>query len=261
MLISHFKKPDKGRNPSRPPTLADTRPASPEKIAAATARFTRSIEFPVKPQQAERVAEEAAAGRRRVAARLSNIYRSWATTRAAGHMVRATEGALPRPIEFTRPEFGRGFRLARRGNTYYLLVRLFARGHRYRRELVLAGGFVNCRTGEAIGGRKYPGLVPPLEFSRDYHANEYLQHGRPQSAKPVMKRAEPSRAGDEFSARIAFEFQPDPVATETFLGIDRGAAMIGAATIVDAAGRSPKRRGKSTGGNGSSRCADAGQTS
>lgn len=27
------------------------------------------------------------------------------------------------------------------------------------------------------------------------------------------------------------------MATETFLGIDRGAAMIGAATIVDAAGR------------------------
>lgn len=235
MLLSHFKKLEKGRNESRPPVLADTHPASPEEIATATEVFARSIEFPVKPQQAERIAAEARAGRPRVAARLANIYRSWAATRAAGELLRTLEGAPPRPIEFTRPEFGRGFLLARRGNKYYLLVRLFAKGHRYRKELVLAPDFVNCRTGEPIGGRTYPGLVLPLEFSREYHANEYLRHGRAQSAKLVMKRTGGGR--EEFYAHIAFEFQPKPIATERFLGIDRGAAMIGAATIVDASGK------------------------
>jgi putative transposase len=41
----------------------------------------------------------------------------------------------------------------------------------------------------------------------------------------------------EFSVNIAFEFTPKAVATETILGIDRGAAKIGSATVINAKGQ------------------------
>jgi hypothetical protein len=81
-------------------------------------------------------------------------------------------------------------------------------------------GFVNCRSGELIAGRKCPGLILPLEFGKDFHEHEYLQNGKPQSAKLLMKRGDDGQ--DEFYAHIAFEFTPEPMKTETILGIDRG---------------------------------------
>jgi transposase len=96
-------------------------------------------------------------------------------------------------------------------------------------------GFVNWRTGESIAGHKYPGLILPLEFGRDYHDREYLQNGKPQSAKLLMKRGDDGQ--QEFYAHIAFEFAPEPIKTETILGIDRETAKIGAASVIDMAGK------------------------
>jgi hypothetical protein len=111
------------------------------------------------------------------------------------------------------------------------MVRLFAKGHSYWSQITLDDGFVNWRTKESIASRKYPGVIMPLEFGRDFHEREYLEHGRPQSAKLLVKRND--EGIDELYVHIAFEFTPVPVTTETFLGIDRGAAMIGAGTVID----------------------------
>ncbi len=235
MLMSHFGKRARAKNPSNPPTVPALVPPSQSQIHAATREFTQTVEFPLKPQQLERIQKELKANRTRVAARLSNIYKSWAATRAAGAMLRTLEAPLPRPIEFTRPEFGRGYLLARKGNRFYFLVRLFARNHRYGKPVVLDHGFLNWRTREVIAGKRYPGLILPLELGREYHEKEFIEQGRPQSAKLVMKRAAGGRL--EFYAHIAFEFTPEPVATRAFLGLDRGAAMIAAATLINAEGR------------------------
>ena len=124
--------------------------------------------------------------------------------------------------------------LAQKRNDYYLLIRLFSQGHRYWERKQLDEGFVDCRTKEAIGGRIYPGAILPLELGRDFHEREYLEHGRPQSAKLLIRRRDDGE--EEFYAHIAFEFSPEPVATETFLGVDRGAAKIGAATVIARSG-------------------------
>lgn len=235
MLLSHFKKLERGKHPSNPPTIMDLEPLSDQHISEAYRDFARTLEFPLKPQQRERIEEARKAGKTRVAERLWKIYQAWGASRQAGELLRRIEGAAPRPIEFTRPEFGRGYLLARRGNDYYLLVRLFAKGHRYWSKKTLEEGFINWRTRESIAGRKYPGLILPLELGRGFHECEYLEHGKPQNAKLLVKRAESGEP--EFYAHIAFEFTPKPIPTETFMGIDRGAAKIGAATVIDKTGR------------------------
>lgn len=236
MLLSHFKKVEKGKNISRPPRVAALVAPSADEKAAHSADFATRIEFPLKPQHEEKIREASEKGRRRVAARLTAIYRGWAATRAAGELLRSLEAPLPRPVEFTRPEFGRGYLLARKGTNYYLLVRLFSKGHRYwAGAFKLDDGFINIRTGSEIGGKKYPGLVFPLELGREFHEEEYIANGRPQSAKIVMMR---DKNGEpEFFVHVAFEFEPQAFKTTRFLGIDRGAAMIGAGTILDEQGR------------------------
>jgi hypothetical protein len=49
----------------------------------------------------------------------------------------------------------------------------------------------------------------PLEFGRDFHESEYLEHGRPQSAKLMVKRNDEGL--EDFYIHIAFEFTPEPV--------------------------------------------------
>lgn len=231
MLMSHFQKETKGKNKSNPPTVRALQPYTETEAEEAYRIFAGTIEFPLKPQQEEKIEKARRQGHTRVAARLTRMYQSWAASRAAGELLRSLEEPLPRPIEFTRPEFERGFLLARRGDNLYLLVRLFARHHHYWKQTELEEGFVNLRTGEAIAGRKYPGLILPLEFGRDFHEAEYLRNGRPQSAKLLLKRNDADL--EEFFVHVGFEFTPPEVETVAFLGIDRGAVKIGAATLVD----------------------------
>ena len=142
---------------------------------------------------------------------------------------------MPRPIEFTRPEFKRGYLLARRDNRYYLLARLFAKTHHYSEQKLLDDGFIDWRTKEIIEKRIYPGVILPLELGREYHDQEFLEHGRPQSAKLLAKR---DASGElEFYVHVAFEFTPQPVTPETILVVSRGAAKLGSATLIDGNGR------------------------
>ena len=55
--------------------------------------------------------------------------------------------------------------------------------------------------------------------------------GKPQSAKLLVTRS--MEGTEEFYVNIAFEFSPTPIVTESFFGLDRGAAMIGAATGIE----------------------------
>jgi IS605 OrfB family transposase len=235
MLMSHFKKLEKGKHKSNPPTLPDRAALSVEGFLAAYKELTTNAEFPLKPGQEEKIESAKQKGCTPLARKLVKRFQGYALSRAAGDLLRSQEERLPRPIEFTHAEFKRGAMLARKGNNFYLLVRLFSDGHRYRRKLKLDEGFVDWRTREDIGGRIYPGVILPLELGREYHEVEFLEHGRPQSTKLIVRKGENGRK--EFFAHIAFEFTPQPLETQTVLGIDRGAVKIGAATVIDTQGR------------------------
>ena len=240
MLTSHYEKEIKGKNESSPPTIRGLSPLTETEQHDALVAFVTTPEFPLKPEHAEELRQAQRAGQHRRAGRLGNVYASRAAANALRDVLRSLDVPLPHPIEFTRCEFKRGFVLARKGNNFYLMLRLFSRCNSYWRQITLDDGLTNWKTKETLAGRKYPGVVLPLEFGRDFHENEYLDHGKPQSAKLLVKRNDEGE--EEFYVHIAFEFTPEPVTPETYLGIDRGAAMIGAATIVDRSGNVVMRR-------------------
>ena len=227
MLLSFLRKQEKGDNAARPPTLPTLTAPTDEEIRTAMLEFTSQIEFPIKPAQQERIDKAIEHGETRVAKRMENIFKSWAQTKAASQMLRATEVPTPYPLFTDRSETGRGFLLARKGNNFYLLVRLFSEKSRYnRKNFILPEGFSDVRTGESLAGIKYPGLIMPLELGRDYHEAEFIQKGKPKSIKLLVR-------DQEFFVNMSFEFLPVAISTETYLGIDRGAAIIGAVTIID----------------------------
>jgi IS605 OrfB family transposase len=253
MLMSHLSKEYKGKNESNPPTVSSLEAMTDDEFQLAYSELTDpEAKLVIKPQQHEKIDKAADRGENRVAARLTKIYENWAISRAAGQVLRKLEGDLPHPVEFTRNEFSRGCLLAYCDGNYYLLVRLFASGHRYCEKRILKDGFIDCKSKEQLGGKKYPGLILPLELGRDFHEREYLTHGKIQSAKLVVKRREKPVIADtknsqqpflfkaedhDFYLHAAFEFNPDKVETVTFLGIDRGAAKLGAATLIDKQGK------------------------
>jgi IS605 OrfB family transposase len=241
MLMSHLSKAYKGENDSNPPTVPGLAPISNETFHQAYDAFTDPIgELEIRPQHRERIDAALARGQAKVAARLEKVYANYAVSRAAGELLRKLEGPLPHPIEFTRVEFNRGCLLAFCDGKYYLLVRLFSAKHRYSIPQALNPGFIDCKTKSRLGGKVYSGLILPLELGREFHEREYITHGSIQSAKLVAKGREDTRPGSgpqdatgyDFFAHIAFQFEPPKIEPETFLGIDRGAAKLGAATLI-----------------------------
>jgi IS605 OrfB family transposase len=271
MLMSHLNKACKGENESNPPTVSSLASMTEEEFREAYSDFTDPVaKLTIKPQHQEKIDKATDRGETRVAKRLSKIYTNWAVSRAAGQILRKLEGTLPHPIEFTRNEFARGCLLAYCDGNYYLLIRLFAQENHYCKKLVLKDGFIDCKTKKPLSGKKYPGLILPLELGREFHEKEYLTYGSIQSAKLIVKRREKPTSGAkarvhfagsdardkslayhipanqpttfntedyDFYVHAAFEFQPTKIEIETYLGIDRGAAKIGAATLIDSQGK------------------------
>ncbi len=234
-LLSHLAKTYKGKNESNPPTLAKLEPLSDDEYEQAYKDLTLATEFPVSAEHQERIDEARLQGQTRVAHRLERIFTSRALTKAASQLLRKIDGPMPRPIEFRRHGFGRGFLLTKCGNNLYCLLRLFSPGNRLYEKKELEAGFVDISTGEDIGGKQYPGLILPLEMGREFHEHEYLLHGTPQSAKLIASRG--LDAAINFFVHIAFEFTPVKIETTTVLGIDRGAAIIGSACVIDHDGK------------------------
>jgi hypothetical protein len=238
-LMSHLAKEFKGKNASNPPTISSLEKMSDDEFKAAYDNLALGTEFAVKPEHQEKIDKAKAKGQAQVARRLEKIFSSRAQTMAAAQILKKLDGAEPRPIEFRHCEFKRGFVLARRGGNYYALMRLFSEESRYtqrdpdkpKQKRLLEPDFIDVRSGEDMGGKRYPGLVLPLELGREFHEEEYLQNAKPQSAKLLMRRDE--KGLPEFYIHIAFEFSPVPLNVETVLGLDRGAAKIGSACVVD----------------------------
>ncbi len=229
-LMSHLAKTFKGKNESNPPTLAKLEPLSNEEYEQAYKDLTLAPEFPLNPEHQQRIDEARLQGHTRVAHRMERVFRSRAFTKAVSQLLLKIDGPTPRPIEFTRSEFERGFMLAKCGNNFFCLLRLFSPRSRLSEKKELQAGFVNISTGEDLGGKQYPGVILPLEMGREFHEEEYLRYGSPQSAKLIARRGLDDAV--EFYIHIAFEFTPVQVEPTTILGIDRGAAKIGSACVI-----------------------------
>jgi hypothetical protein len=239
MMMSYIAKKEKGDQFVQPPTLPALTAPTQHELDSSIKLFVETIQHTVKDHQLEKIDDAGKRGEPNVAARLKSIYSSWAATKAASQMLRSTQTPLPHPLEFTHCELERGFLLAKKGNRYFALARIFSAQTRFKKAYVLEEGFIDLATGEEIGGRNYSGLIFPLEMSREHHEIEFIENGKPRSAKLLARINH--QGTEEFFINIVFEFTPVSIPTETVLGIDRGAAMIGAASMIDTNGNLRER--------------------
>lgn len=228
-LSSYYElRRDKTRKVNNP-ELPSLVPPTEHDIQQATAEFAETVEYELPDEVLNEIAELKAAGQPKKARRLENIGHSRMVSRAAGQLLRKTQPALPRPIEFTRCE-KRGFILFERNGRFFIGLKLFGASSKYYKP-VKFGGMINWKTKTEFK-QKTAMVLFPVSMSRDFHEAEYLKHGIPQSAKLVWKKGD---AGEDiFTVNIAFRFDVDPVETETVLGIDRGWKKIAACSLLAA---------------------------
>ena len=130
-LMSYLQKNHKGKNKANPPTLSTLESMTEEDYRQSYQDVLLQTEFQPNPEHQEQIDRERAKGHLRVAHRLERIFTARAATKALAQLLRKLEGPVPRPIEFTHCEFGRGFLLTRKDNRYYCLLKLFSPGHRH----------------------------------------------------------------------------------------------------------------------------------
>lgn len=233
-IMSYLAKNHKGKNKANLPTIPSLEGPTDLEYDEIYRNLMLQPEFPPSTDHQLIIDRERSQGHPRVAHRLEQVFSSRAATKALSQLLRSAEGALPRPLEFTHCEWGRGFLLVRRGNKYYCMMRLFSPSHRHYERKMLEPGFIDLKTGKDLGGKTYPGVILPLAMSREFHVEKYLQCGSPQSAKLVVHREDDGR--HRFFIHVAFRFTPPPISPETVLAIDRGSAIIGAASVMSMAG-------------------------
>ncbi len=228
-LSSYYElKRDETRKTNKPelPTLD---PPTEHDIQQATVEFAGTVEYELPEDVLKEIAELEKAGQPKKARRLRNVGHSRMVSKAAGQLLRKTQAALPRPIEFTRCE-KRGFVLFEREGRFFIGLRLFGTCSRYYKPVKFSG-MINWKTKTEFT-RKTAMVLFPVSMSRGFHEAEYLKHGTPQSAKLVWKKGDDGE--DIFTVNIAFRFDVDPVETETVLGIDRGWKKIAACSLLAA---------------------------
>jgi transposase len=239
MMMSYIAKKEKGDQFVQPPTLRALTAPTESDLQTSVKLFVDKVQHAIKQRQSEKIVDASERGETRVASRLQSIYSSWAATKAAAQMLRSTEVPPPHPLEFTHCELERGFLLAKKESRYFAFAKIFSAETRFKKSYVLEDGFIDLASGEDIGGKKYTGLIFPLEMGREHHEKEFIENGKPRSAKLLIRKN--VKGEEEFFTNIVFEFTPTPIPTETVLGIDRGAAMIGAASIIDINGNLRER--------------------
>ncbi len=230
MLLSFSKLKENGHDVNLP-TLPELR----AKTDAEVEQELRSlVDAPLAPLTAEQEERLKGLNPMRVE-RMRTAWRRRALQKKTDAILRSKAKPLPLPVEFTHyltnTKFGKGFLLAERHGRYYFLCRIFSKGHRYCKQYILENSFFDTNTGESIGGQKFTGFVLPLEIGRDYHDKKFLMEGKPRSAKLFVRRSD--NGIEEIFVNISFEFNPAPIETAAFIGLDRGAAIIGAATVID----------------------------
>lgn len=213
------------------PTLRDLEAKPAEQLEADLQALIEAVDsgsFILSEEAQEEVAKLKSSGAPRKALRRFNVLVNRQAVKLVGKVLEKTEAGLPRPIHFEHCEKERGFLIVRKNDRFLVGLRLFGRESRYFTKTKL-DGLVDWRTRQALTGTA-PILLLPIEFSREFHEREYLENGKPKSAKLIMRRNE---TGDpEFFVNVSFEFQVEPIETTTILGIDRGWAKIASCSLI-----------------------------
>ena len=150
-----------------------------------------------------------------------------------------------RPLSFVKNDYSTGFLLLYSPEKIRFFIWLnlhpHRRPHKSRFALpIKVDGLINVREcalkglafekGEPIDFTSKTGALFPVDFGGDYQMKRFIERGNchPQSAKLIHRRE-----ADRFEVMITFEFTVPAVATENYLGIDRGMDVLAALCVVD----------------------------
>ena len=146
-----------------------------------------------------------------------------------------------RPLSFVENNPHAGFLLlySPEKNRFFIWLNLHSRYSRFASPIKV-DGLINVREcarkglalekGEPMHFASKTGAVFPVDFGGDYQMKRFIERGdcHPQSAKLIHRRE-----ADRFEVMITFEFAVPAVATENYLGIDRGMDVLAALCVVD----------------------------
>ena len=147
-----------------------------------------------------------------------------------------------RPLSFVENRKADGFLLlySPEKNRFFIWLNLHSRYSRFASPITVEG-LVDVRACAKEGLKlqfgkpiKNPpcitGAIFPVDFGGDYQMKRFIERSdcHPQSAKLIHRRE-----ADCFEVMITFEFAVPAVATENYLGIDRGMDVLAALCVVD----------------------------
>ena len=146
-----------------------------------------------------------------------------------------------RPLSFVENDYSKGFLLLYlpEKSRFFIWLNLHSRYSRFASPIKV-DGLINVREcalkglplekGDPIHFTSKTGAVFPVDFGGDYQMKRFIERGdcHPQSAKLIHRRE-----ADRFEVMITFEFAVPAVATENYLGIDRGMDVLAALCVVD----------------------------
>ena len=150
-----------------------------------------------------------------------------------------------RPLSFVENDYSTGFLLlySPEKSRFFIWLNLHPRKRPHKSRFaspIKVEGLVNVREcarkglpfekGDPIRFTSETGAIFPVDFGGDYQMKRFIERGdcHPQSAKLIHRRE-----ADRFEVMITFEFTVPAIATENYLGIDRGMDVLAALCVVD----------------------------
>ena len=157
-------------------------------------------------------------------------------TRSRDELLRISKAGKFRPLLYATSRVKDGFLFLRDDETskYFIWLNLVPKASRFAKltkQEEMPGssrsvhGLVDMKTGEVVSFKSKTGCLFPVEFSREYQDQEFIQAAKPLTAK-LLKR------GDDFEVHITFEFETEAIVPETFLGVDRGIYNLASLAVV-----------------------------
>ena len=119
---------------------------------------------------------------------------------------------------------------------YYIWLNLHPATSRFAKPVEVSN-LVDMRTGEFLAFKSKTGVVLPLEMGKAFHDAQFIQRGKPQSAKLVHKTERNGKPCDEFEVHVTFEWMTPEREPTLWLGIDRGVYNLAAYAVTDDDGR------------------------
>ena len=152
---------------------------------------------------------------------------------AKTNLLKESKAGQLRPLNFPRSRVNDGFLLLHDPETdrYFIFLNLFSSKARWAgRKITDLTGLVNVSDGKTLRCKTTTGELFPINFSKDYQLENFIDNGTPKTAKLIKSEGPLGHA--VYNVHISFEFASEIKPTQTLLGVDRGIINLASLTVI-----------------------------